>query len=313
MKSVVITGADGFIGHHLVRYMSKQGYTIYAIVVKDSPTQNRLYGLENVHIVTGGGEDYLTLAEKLPQSPTAFLHLAWAGVSPEDRNNTLVQIGNVDLSLKAVRLAAKIGAERFIFPGSTTEYTDCGMAINEKACPSPQNAYGAAKVASRYLCASLCEELHLPYIYAVITGIYASDRKDSNIIFYTISSLLKGEKPSFTALEQLWDYVHIDDVIQALFLIATKGKDKAFYAIGHGDNWSLRNYIYLIRDLIDPNLPLGIGEIPYKNEQRPSSCVDLTSLHKDTGFVPQISFETGIREVICQVAKDMNVQRKEVG
>lgn len=313
MKAVVITGADGFIGHHLVQYMTAQGYTVYAIVIEESPTRNRLDGLENVHVVIGSGKDYPTLAGQLPQNPTAFVHLAWAGVSPGERNSTAVQMGNIDLCLSAVRLAAQIGAERFVLPGSTTEYTDCGMEINERACPSPQNAYGAAKVASRYLCAALCEELKLPYVYTVITGIYAADRTDNNVIFYAISSLLKGEKPSFTALEQLWDYVHIDDVIRALFLIATRGRDKAFYTIGHGDNWPLCNYIYQIRDLIDPDLPLGIGEIPYKDGCRPSSCVDLTSLREDTGFEPQVPFHEGIREVIRRVAERMDTQGKEVG
>lgn len=312
MKSVVITGADGFIGHHLVQYMTAQGYAVYAIVIAESPTRDRLNGLEGVTVVLGGGEDYPDLAGQLPQNPTAFIHLAWAGVSPEGRNSTAVQMGNIDLCLRAVRLAAAIGAQRFILPGSTTEYTDCGMAINERACPSPQNAYGAAKVASRYLCAALCEELGLPYIYAVITGIYAADRTDNNVIFYAISSLLEGEKPSFTALEQLWDYVHIDDVIRALFLIAERGKDKAFYAIGHGDNWPLCNYIYQIRDLIDPALPLGIGEIPYKDGRRPSSCVDLTALRRDTGFEPQIPFDEGIRAVIERVAADRKNKEKQV-
>lgn len=312
MESVVITGADGFIGHHLVQYMVAQGYTVYAVVIEESPTRDRLDGMEHVHVVLGGGEDYSKLDDRLPKDPVAFVHLAWAGVSPKERNSTAVQMSNIELCLNAARLAARIGAERFVLPGSTTEYTDCGAVINERACPSPQNAYGAAKVASRYLCGALCEELKLPYVYVVITGIYAADRTDNNVIFYTISSLLKGEKPSFTALEQLWDYVHIDDVIRALFLIATKGKDKAFYTIGHGDNWPLYNYIHQIRDIINPDLPLGIGEVPYKDGRRPSSCVDLVALREDTGFEPQIPFDEGIREVIRRVAEQMDTQGEEV-
>lgn len=305
MKTVVITGADGFIGHHLVRYMTSQGYTVYAIVIENSPTQSRLEGLEKVNVVVSNESNYETLADRLPKSPSAFIHLAWAGVSPEDRNCMDIQMKNVNLCLNAVKLAATINAKRFILPGSTLEYAYCGAPINERACPSPQNAYGAAKLASRYLCASQCEELKIPFIYTVITGIYSPDRTDNNIIFYTITSLLKGEKPSFTKLEQLWDYVHIDDVIRALYLVATSGKDKAFYTIGHGDNWPLYNYIYQIRNMINPELPLGIGEIPYKNGLCPSSCVDLTALQSDTGFEPKVPFEEGIRQVIDTVAEQL--------
>ena len=71
-----------------------------------------------------------------------------------------------------------------------------------------------------------------------------------------------------------------------------------FYAIGHGDNWELSNYVRIIHEKIDSSLPLGIGDIPYSFNEMPSSCVDLSDLKKDTDFVPRIDFETGIEKVI---------------
>lgn len=298
---VVVTGADGFIGSHLVKSFADRGVTVYAIIMENSPIRSRIEGIDNVVILEGNLENWEMFCEGLPTAPMAFFHLAWAGVSPEARNSVEIQMCNLNLCLNAARLAHKIGAQRFILPGSTSEYTDCGHPINEMSRPSPQNAYGAVKVSSRYLCQALCEELGLAYIYVVITGIYSEDRMDNNIIYYAISSFLEGKRPSFTKLEQMWDYVHIDDVLRALNLIAQKGQANRFYVIGHGDNWPLSNYIYQIRDAIDPNLPMGIGEIPYKNNKMPSSCVDLTALQEDTGFEPQIPFEEGILKVIAKV------------
>lgn len=305
METVVITGADGFIGSHLTHYFTQCGLTVYALTVPNSPVVDRIKDIPNATVIQRELTEADTLLQEIPEMPVAFVHLAWSGVSPESRNSVELQAKNVELCLQAVRLAAQLKSQRFILPGSTLEYTYCGQEINEKACPSPQNAYGAAKISTRYLCEAFCEELKLPYIYAVIAGIYAADRRDSNVIYYTISELLQGRKPRFTALEQLWDYVYIDDVARAFYLIATKGKGGAFYSIGHGDNWPLANYINQIRDLIDPSLPLGIGEIPYKVGRLPSSCVDMTSLKKDTGFAPQIPFEVGIRRVIKKVRETM--------
>ena len=214
-----------------------------------------------------------------------------------------MQLQNVEMSANVVRLAAETGADRIICPGSTMEYIYYGKPLNENAIPSPLNAYGAAKIAARYACAVLSTELNLPFIYTVISGIYSEDRNDNNVIYYTISKLLHGERPSLTKLEQLWDYVHIDDVVYGLRLIAEQGKPGAFYALGHGDNWPLSNYIFKIRDVIDPNLPLGIGDIPYTNNEMPCSCVDLGPIYEDTGFVPQVSFEEGIKRVISEVRK----------
>ena len=282
-----------------------QGDAVTALIMENSPIRHRIEGLENVTIVEGDLGDWETLAESLPSEPTAFFHLAWAGVSPEGRNSVEVQLPNIELCLNAARLAHKIGAQRFILPGSTTEYPYSDI-INEQALPCPLNAYGAAKVSARFLCQSLCESLGLPYIYMVITGVYSADRVDNNVIYYTIASLLEGKRPAFTALSQLWDYVHIDDVMLAMKLIAQKGKAGAFYVIGHGDNWPLANYIYAIRDAIDPSAPMGVGEVPYKDGKIPSSCVDLTALRQDTGFEPRIPFSEGILGVIEKVREMKN-------
>ena len=305
MRTVVITGGDGFIGSHLVRYFAEKGMIVYALTIPQSPMANRINNIPNVIVLQKDLTDVDTLVALLPQMPEAFIHLAWSGVSPERRNSTKLQIKNIDISLQAVSLAAKIRAKRFILPGSTMEYSYCGQEINENACPSPQNAYGAAKISTRYLCAALCEELKVPYIYEVISGIYAADRTDNNVIYYTITELLKGQKPSLTALEQRWDYIYIDDAAYAFYLIATRGVGGAFYSVGHGDNWPLYQYIYQIRDIIDPSLPLGIGEIPYKDSRLPNACVDMRSIKEDTGFVPQVSFREGIEKVIKCIKEQM--------
>lgn len=303
MDSVVISGATGFIGRHLVTYFSENNIEVYALTTRDLSTH---YNTDcKIHYVRLDLNDYNDYISILPQNPLAFIHLAWNGVSPEMRNSVDVQYINVDLSLKAAHLASKLNAQRFVLPGSTMEYVYSGNPINRHTQPCPQDAYSAAKIASRYLCESLCRELNMPFIYAVITGIYSADRKDNNVIHYTISSLLNGEVPHLTKLEQKWDYVYISDVARAFYLISVKGRPGAFYSIGTGESLPLYKYICLIRDIIDPNLRLGIGDIPYKNGQLPCSCVDLSELTKDTGYEPSVPFAVGIREVIDTMKKEV--------
>ena len=301
MESVIITGCDGFIGSHLSKYLVTQGYDVYAIIVKNSSLKSRLLGYKNIHIIEADLASYNDIIQDLPVNSNAFLHFAWAGVTPDQRNDFIFQMQNIWLSTNAVRLAAAVKAQKFIFPGSTMEYIYYGKPIDKNAIPSPPNAYGVAKISARYACSILCEDFGIPFIYSVISGIYSEDRNDNNVIYYTIDKLLNKEKPSLTKLEQLWDYVHIDDVVRAFQLIIEQGKPNAFYSIGHGDNWPLANYIYKIRDIIDSNLPLGIGEVPYTSDKLPCSCVNLQPIYRDTGFVPEISFDVGISRVIKEV------------
>lgn len=296
MDTVILTGANGFIGRNLTQYFVNRGFTVYGIV--RSRAYNSMISDKNVHIVVCSDNNYKAIAELLPHNATAFLHLAWAGFQHANRNDIEKQKENIDLSLNAVSLANMIKAQRFILPGSTMEYAYYGKPINACAPPSPMNAYGATKVAVRFLCMEKCRKSGIPFIYTATTGIYGADRDDNNIITYTIKELLQGRTPRYTRLEQMWDYIHIDDLKEAFYCIVTRGKADAFYPIGHGDNCMLKDYIYRIRDLIAPESALEVGAIPYNDKRIPSSCVDLTALRQDTGFVPRVSFEEGIKPVI---------------
>ena len=68
--------------------------------------------------------------------------------------------------------------------------------------------------------------------------------------------------------------------------------------LGSGESRPLYEYIYELRDAIDPNLPLGIGEIPYGPLQVMNLQADICELAKDTGFAPVYTFEKGIRETV---------------
>ena len=305
MKRVVITGADGFVGSHLTKKCVESGAEVWGIVHPDSPYAARINTLPGVHVVVSDIPGLVSKLDRFPDQVDAFYHFAWQGVNAKERDDFDCQVGNIDLSLETVRFAGRLCPKKFIMPGSTNEYIYYGRPIDQYALPTPPNAYGSVKIAIRYLTQLYTRQFHMEFIYTVIAGIYAADRRDNNVIFYTIDKLLRREKPSLTGLEQLWDYVYVDDVMDALYLLGDKGRDGEFYAIGKGDNRPLYEYIEIIRDLIDPSLPLGIGEIPYRNGQLPCSCVDLTAIKRDTGFVPKVDFETGIRKVIDKMRADM--------
>lgn len=304
MRNAVVTGADGFIGRHLTERLLASGVEVWAVVYPGSPAKDMYVGREHVHTVCSDFSELAWHIREFPERVDAFYHFAWQGVNAESRQDFAVQMENISLTLKCIRFARALRAEKFILPGSTSEYLEYGRPIDEKALPTPQNAYGSVKVALRYLASAYAEQLGIGLIYAVITGIYAADRKDNNVIFYTIDKLLKREKPSLTGLEQKWDYVYIDDAIEALYLIGEKGKTGKFYAIGHGDNQPLSKYIEEIHRSIAPDIPLGLGEVAYKNDRLPSSCISLTALREDTGFAPRVDFHEGIQRVIAAMKQE---------
>lgn len=231
MDKVLITGADGFIGHNLVNKLLSEGKEVYGIVYPGHNIyENRKE--DKLHIKCMDLNQVMNHIREFPSEEIDTLyHFAWAGVKPELRNDLDVQMMNVNMTLDCMKLAIAIGIKKIVFPGSTNEYLYYGKPLNKDAIPSPNNAYGAAKIALRYLCSDYALRNNIEFVYAIIAGIYAADRRDNNVIFYTIDKLLRKEKPSLTRLEQLWDYVYIDDVMEALYLIGEKGGGVPYMAL----------------------------------------------------------------------------------
>lgn len=298
MKTVLISGANGFIGNNLIRRLLKENIQIYALIQPGDTPRELLKSNHSISLVYCDLESENFFDINIPNDIDIFYHLAWIGVAPEERKSFDIQSRNLNMLKNVFKLAVIKHIKKMILPGSTNEYLYSGGLINKDSIPTPRDDYGSVKVAIRYLAKQMAFDNRIDFVYVVLAGIYSEQRRDNNVITYTISKLLAGEKPSLTKLEQLWDYVHIDDVAEALYLAGSKGKNGAFYAVGHGDNWPLYNYIEKIHQIINPSLPLGIGEIPYSFSELPSSCIDLKDITNDTGFIPKVSFEEGVRRVI---------------
>ena len=160
---------------------------------------------------------------------------------------------------------------------------------------TPNDFYGAAKVSAHYFMEVRARQLRLPFIWSVIPSTFGERRTDSNIVTYTIRTLIAKEKPKYGNLNQMWDFLYVKDAVRALRLIGENGTPDKVYGIGSGEYKSLREYITRIRDVIDPALPLGIGENKKQSTRTFSSYVNNYDLKKDIGFRPEYSFEDGIK------------------
>ena len=114
----------------------------------------------------------------------------------------------------------------------------------------------------------------------------------------TIGKLLKHERPEFTKGEQQWDYLYSEDAALAMCLLGEKGIDGKIYCIGGGTVRPLYEYIQMIRDNIDKDAELGLGDIEYGKDQVMYLCADITDLKQDVGFLPEYTFEEGIKKTI---------------
>lgn len=297
MNKVLVIGANGFLGTKLTLALAGNGYKVVALVDKRFPYDSIKCRskIETIEFVL---EEIDSLESESFSNIDVLYHFAWAGVNAAYRNEAEVQVQNVMFGLKVMEFAERYHISKVIIPGSAAEVSCGDCIITGHELPAPSDMYSASKVATRFICMNYAQQHNVGLIWTLITSIYGPGRDDNNLISYTIKTLLKGEKPSTTKLEQKWDYLHVEDLIHALILLGERGFCGKVYPIGSGEYRQMSEYVELIRDIIDPSLPIGIGDLPYKSNKVDNQMMDITELTADTGFVPCFSFEAGIREVI---------------
>lgn len=301
INRVIVTGATGFIGQWLVDELLRRNIEVVVVVrnagrLKPDWLKNKRFEFIEKNFLDLTAEDF---TKKSNSNYDVWFNLAWNGVGVNFKDNYKVQVLNLDISIHLFKLCSAISCDKFVASGTVAEYVFSPDIMNFDEMQTPNDMYGATKVALHYYLGVLSRQMGQPYVWAIIPSTFGEYRNDSNIITYTIRKLLKGEKPIYGNLEQLWDFLYVADVVNALIVIAEKCQfDGQTYGIGSGIYKKLKEYICEIRDCIDPSLPLGIGENPIMNTKTFSSCVNIERLVNDTGFSPKVSFADGIKKTI---------------
>lgn len=300
-KRVIVTGATGVLGATLVDALT--GHEIETIVVghKNSKRNQSVCKSSYAKLVECNLDNIEELSNMIDTENgfDVFYHLGWTGTS--DRNNVDEQQKNIQYTLDAVKVAKKLGCQRFVGAGSQAEYGRFEGLIAPNTPTYPEVAYGMAKLCAGQMSRLLASQLGIEHIWTRTLSVYGPNDSINTLVPTIIRKLLNGEKPACTKGEQIWDYLYASDAGYALYLLGEAKKsvvDGHTYVIGSGVGKPLVEYMYAMRDAIDDDLPLGIGEVEYSKGQIMHLQADISALVNDTGFAPKISFEEGIRKTI---------------
>ena len=305
-SKIIITGATGMIGTALIReYLKHDTKSIYAVIRPGSKNTGRIPSDSRIKIVECEVYDYNSLKDRISEKCDVFFHFAWDGTGANKGKSTKGQALNIIYTLDALKSAQETGCGKFIGSGSQAEYGILDLeSINEESPTRPVIPYGIAKLAAGQLSLAEAKKIDMNCFWVRIFSAYGLYDKPTTMISNAISKFRAGEKMSFTPAEQRWDYLHCDDTAKAFYAIAEKSEGQKVYCLGSGQTRLLKEYIYAIRDIINPDVDPGIGEIPYKRNEVMNLCADITKLKTDTGWEPEISFEEGIRMVLSHMISE---------
>lgn len=298
MNKVLVTGATGMIGASMIRQMLPDGVEVTAIVRPNSKKRKNLPKHYNLNVLECDIDNLLSLKEQLNADYDTFYHFAWDGTYGDSRNEARLQERNVKNTLDAVELAHGLGCKVFVGAGSQAEFGFVEGVLSDKLPKNPVTGYGIAKYTAGRLSAVMCERLGMRQSWGRIVSTYGPGDNDFTMVMSSVIGMLKGERMSFTKGDQVWDYLYGGDCSKAFYLIGKHGKHGKAYTIGSGKSRLLRDYITTIRDIVNPTLEIGIGEREYYPNQVMKLTADISELTEDTGFMPEVGFEEGIRRTM---------------
>jgi nucleoside-diphosphate-sugar epimerase len=286
-KTVLVTGAGGFLGRHLVARLAPIAKSVHCVTRALQPPSDRsvVYHFTNLLDV----DATFCLFDAI--RPDIVFHLASASGGSAGLENVLPHVQNdIVTTVNCLLAAERTKAGRVIVPGSLEE-----PALSEVES-GPRSPYALAKMTCVATARMFYNSYHTPTVVCRIFMGYGPGQKSRKVVPYIITSLLAGRAPNLSSGGRLLDWIFIDDAIDALVLAGmTPNIDGLTLDIGSGQLVRLIDLAKRIQRLI-PGAPAISDSASYPAEAGRAADLDKTSRH--LGWLPKTALDTGLEATV---------------
>lgn len=293
MKNVIVTGGNGFIGSSLIKKLVANGIKVVAVDITFQG--ERLPKSELITKIESCVDS--SLVEKLPvEEYDAFYHLAWKGVNGADKANPTIQLANIQMAIDCADICKKLNVKKYLCAGTVAENATFSLPNLEKT--SGGMMYGVAKHACRLILEDYCKNIGQQFVWMQFSNIYGVGNKTGNLVSYTLGELMTGNEATFGPALQPYDFIYVDDLIEAVYRLGEKETNKAFYYIGSGSPRQLKEYLLRIGELAGYADKIGIGIRPDDGIKYSMDMFCNDDLVDAIGVYVSTDFDNGINKTI---------------
>jgi nucleoside-diphosphate-sugar epimerase len=306
MKSVLLTGATGFIGQHCLAPLLERGYEVHAVSSnpgKSPSTPGIIWHQANL-LERGSGEALVAEIK-----PTHLLHLAWY-VEPGKLIASPLNYAWVVASLELFRAFVAQKGERAVCSGSGYEYDwDYGYCSERLTPTAPNTAYGACKHALHAMAQEIVRGTATSLAWGRIFFLYGPRENPQRLAPSVILSLLRREPARCSHGRQIRDYMHVQDVADGLVALLDS-KVEGAVNVSSGAATTIRELVLTIGSILGRSELLQLGAIPARSNDAPLVIGVNARLVGETGWNPKFDLESGLRQTIAwwteELARNQN-------
>ncbi|MEA2019846.1 MAG: NAD-dependent epimerase/dehydratase family protein [Campylobacterota bacterium] len=223
-EKILVTGATGFIGNHLIKYLLKSESFEVIATSTDIEKTKKCDWFDKVKYIqydidTQDNEDLYTFFGK----PDRVVYLAWGNLS---NYNDLIHIEKfLPNSYLFIKNLVQNGLKDIVVSGTCFEYGLVEGCLSEDISTNPSNSYAIAKDSLYKFIGELNKNFDFSYKWIRLFYMYGDGQSENSLLPLLDKAIKNGDKEfNMSGGEQLRDYLDIDEVVKNIILISTQTK-----------------------------------------------------------------------------------------
>lgn len=309
-KRVLVTGASGFIGSHVVRRLVAEGAEVHALTsgvssvyparlmdVRDS------IRLHEANLMDRSAMDALVRAS----TPHVVLHLgAYTHVGKSwQRIDECIQV-NVQGTVNLLLALEATGYERFVYTGTSEIYGDVSVPFREDSLVNPISPYSVAKYAGERYCKMFFHGYGWPLVMVRPFNAYGPWQSPDRVIPEIIGRALRGDHLRMTEGTQTREFNFVEDLADGFLRLATTPAiEGELFNLGCGQEVSMRDLATTILDLMGNPVQPEFGALPERPTEIRRMFSDSTKALSALGWKPAVSLDEGLARTIAWYEQEL--------
>ncbi|RNB86138.1 NAD-dependent epimerase/dehydratase family protein [Brevibacillus panacihumi] len=289
---VLVTGATGFLGSHLVKALLAEGHEVYILKRKTSDCSRlatvlheiECFDLEHVEI-EGMFRDIGPL--------DAVIHTATSYARNQESYHATLE-ANVSMPLQVLEGAIRCGTPLFM---NTDTFSNTTQGIFQRLV-----GYHLTKRHFLEWGKHLAAQSSLRFVNLKLEHLYGPADSPEKFIPYIVRTCLENQPDLYlTPGEQMRDFIHVRDAVDAYLLLLRQSKQFSAsfceFQVGSGVATSIKSLVREVHRLTESATTLHFGALPYPPQEMMHSLADVESLRR-YGWRSQVPLREGLLTVI---------------